>query len=104
MALAEEAGISRKQLAAILGRQAKPQSPTIRALLKAVNVLEMKQRERTIYEVGQIERLRVEVKRHGAAEIAHKLDYDLSNFLKLISGKRLPGADFLRRIAERLSF
>jgi DNA-binding phage protein len=100
--LSEQARISRQQLAAVLAHDAEPRSQTVKALLRAITTLETEHSERLAFDSSEIELARTEAARTGAAEVARRLNYDVSNFMKVLSGAKKPSADLVRRIVACL--
>jgi hypothetical protein len=100
-ALAAEAGLSRQQLSAVLARHAEPRLQTIRELLRAIVTLDAERLQKDAAAAVQTERLRARVLRTSIAEFAQKIDYDASNFAKVLDGSRRMSSDLAARIRRR---
>lgn len=92
--LARSASVSRQQLISILGGRSKARPKTIRQLLHAVNRLERERIEYGLEQIARMDRLRQEVKTHGAMAVAWKLSIDPSNLTKMLKGERAVGDIF----------
>lgn len=96
--LAEAAGLSRQQLAAVLARHAQPRPQTVKALLGAIIDLEMERVSRCAVDAAAIAQMRHLIEASSLSVVAVRLGVDPSNLAKMLTGKRPVSATLIRHI------
>lgn len=98
--LADTAGLSRQQLSFVMNRSCEPRPQTIKAVLRAIMILEEDHHADDERNAAVREVIRIRISRTSLSAVAGQLRVDPSNLGKMLSGTRPLTSDVIRRASR----